>query len=95
MLITHPDYSHISPSANGIYAETPIWLVTGDPRSGDDVASVPTEPPQAGTESYLSKLPIVGEVIELGDKPIYADLVTAQSTSEERPTVEAKRMATF
>ena len=67
----------------------------GDPRSEEDKTLVPTEPHEVGMESYLSKLPVVGDVIEMGRDPIFADLVTARRTNEERPTAEVKRMATF
>ncbi|KAG8736935.1 hypothetical protein FRC10_008708 [Ceratobasidium sp. 414] len=38
VLIRHPNYNHISPSAPGIEGEAPVWVVTG-PRAGTEAAS--------------------------------------------------------
>lgn len=53
------------------------------------------DPQEVESQSYLSKLPIVGDTIDLGTDPICMDLATAKHTNDERPTLEAKRMATF
>ncbi|QRV75592.1 hypothetical protein RhiJN_03607 [Ceratobasidium sp. AG-Ba] len=41
VLIRHPNYTHLSPSAPGIEGEAPVWVVTG-PRIGTEPV-VPTE----------------------------------------------------
>ena len=89
---THPEYSHVSPSAVGIYGETPIWLVLGDPGT---LGSSSVTPEELQSQSYVSKLPITGDAIDLGPNPVYADLVTAVRTTQQRPTMEVTRMATF
>ncbi|KAG8692279.1 hypothetical protein FRC09_011335 [Ceratobasidium sp. 395] len=35
ILIRHPNYKHLSPSASGVEGEAPVWVVTG-PRAGTD-----------------------------------------------------------
>lgn len=90
--LTHPEYSHVSPSAAGIYGETPIWVVLGQP-SMSGSSSVATE--EIEIQSYMSKLPVSGDAIDLGDNPMYTDLVTGEISVQQRPTREAARMATF
>ncbi|PSR76747.1 hypothetical protein PHLCEN_2v8232 [Hermanssonia centrifuga] len=90
--ITHPDYSHISPSSvSGIYGETPIWMVLGHPRLPEESASASeesststqAEPPLS--DSYLSQLPVVGDVIPVvSDGAIYAGLATGGHTAKFR-----------
>ncbi|GJE88825.1 hypothetical protein PsYK624_049120 [Phanerochaete sordida] len=83
---THPEYQHISPSAPGIYAETPIWLVTGRPQLADaPLGDAPLD------DSYLQELPVVGNAIALGQDPLYADLTQGAYSSQERSS-EQKRM---
>lgn len=70
-------------------------MVTGDPKSANNSQPTPMDPQEVESQSYLSKLPIVGDTIDLGTDPICMDLATAKHTNDERPTLEAKRMATF
>ncbi|EKM51751.1 uncharacterized protein PHACADRAFT_31568 [Phanerochaete carnosa HHB-10118-sp] len=92
---THPEYSHISPSAPGIYAETPIWLVTGMPKSFGGEQPDRSQPGNPQDESYLRDLPIVGDAIPLGTDPLYADLGKGAYSVQERPALEAQRVVTF
>lgn len=89
---THPEYSHVSPSAAGIYGETPIWVVLGPPST---LGSSSVTPEELQSQSYVSKLPVSGDAIDLGDNAVYTDLVTAATSTQQRPTREAMRVSIF
>ena len=76
----HPEYSHISPSAASIYAETPIWTVLGKPvdTAGTEENSMNAGDKKQTSEQVLSQLPMKGQSI-----PVPEDAVRAEMTVDE------------
>ena len=83
---THPDYQHISPAAASIYAETPIWLVLGNPETVYPAADATIQ-----GEAALSELPVVGEAIPVDEFTIFSTPVTGRSTTKARPLLAGER----
>ncbi|KIJ42242.1 hypothetical protein M422DRAFT_68054 [Sphaerobolus stellatus SS14] len=77
VFLSHPDYSHISPSGPGIEGETPLWVVL-DPTPPEN-ARVPKTPRD------FSTIPIVGEVTDVGANPTLLPLVIGGASNIELP----------
>jgi len=91
LTITHPEYSHISPSGPGIQAETPLWIVTDAPLSHSSVSKSLQQP----TAADLTTLPVTGDVVEVGSDAVRAPLVIGKVTTTERPTWHTQRLSAF
>lgn len=90
---THADYSHISPSAVGIYAETPVWIVRAKPgQSGQgEVRDISGED---SSLDYLATLPIVGDTVPMTEGAVRATLAQGVSTTKSRPLPGEPRYGT-
>lgn len=94
---THPDYVHISPSAVGIYAETPLWIVLGRPadsEAGEKFSSGDTALHTSSDNDYLKKLPVVGDVLAVDENAVRADIARAGPTSKLRTAKDGPRYGT-
>jgi len=90
--ITHPEYSHISPSGPGIEGETPLWIVTDPPRTTSE-ASKGSETYNRETEKQdTTKLPITGKFVEAGEKPTIFPLAIGKPTKKDRPKLIGQRL---
>ncbi|KAJ7136645.1 hypothetical protein C8R44DRAFT_868775 [Mycena epipterygia] len=89
ILIKHPQYSHISPTATGIVAEVPVWYVLN--RFGH-LTEAQTEP---GAEAERAALPVKGTVIPVGEDAIRLPSSTGHVTTQKRPTSRVQRIAAF
>ncbi|KAJ7635040.1 hypothetical protein FB45DRAFT_479923 [Roridomyces roridus] len=89
ILIQHPQYSHISPSATGIIGEVPVWYTLNRfaHRSEGDVA--------AESRVDYTKLPIRGAEIPVGEGAVRLPLNMASVTTQKRPTYRLQRVAAF
>lgn len=87
---THPEYSHISPSATSIYAETPLWIVLGKSHKGVD-QSGPLDVAEDVESGYLSNLPVVGESPPDCKDAVRAAMARGGPTSKMRPIIEGPR----
>ncbi|KAJ7701178.1 hypothetical protein B0H17DRAFT_1327717 [Mycena rosella] len=76
LIITHPQYHHISPNATGLLAEFPVWYVL------DRFAHIPRD---------LAKLPVNGTTIPVGPDAIRAPVAVGAYTEEKRPTAKFTR----
>ena len=81
---THADYSHISPSAISIYAETPIWIVLAKPSQSDQAEAQETVT-QSSNLDYLATLPIVGDTIPVTGSTVRAAVAQGVYTTKARP----------
>ncbi|KAF8205329.1 hypothetical protein K438DRAFT_1818948 [Mycena galopus ATCC 62051] len=88
MLITHPQYSHVSPNATGLLAEFPIWYVF------DRFANLPPGS-GAGVKQDLSALPITGTALPMGPDAVRAPVSVGAATKEKRPTSKFTRYSAF
>lgn len=88
ILIMHPDYSHISPFAKGIQAETPLWIVTDPPRDTGDANPLftPVNPAQ---------IPKTGAAITVPAQAVRMPSVMGEATKETRPTFLGDRTWAF
>ncbi|KAJ7265952.1 hypothetical protein B0H12DRAFT_1100278 [Mycena haematopus] len=87
ILIKHPQYSHISPSATGIVAEVPVWYVL------NRFAHLAPGAPQA--EVDRATLPVKGAVIPVGGDAVRLPASEGHITTQKRPTFRAERVAAF
>ncbi|KAF7330893.1 hypothetical protein MVEN_02428800 [Mycena venus] len=87
ILIKHPQYSHISPSATGIIAEVPVWYVLN--RFGH------LAPDAAQNAVDHTTLPVKGAVIPVGDDAVRLPATVGHVTTQKRPTFRAQRVAAF
>jgi hypothetical protein len=87
LLIKHPQYSHISPSATGIIAEVPVWYVLN--RFGH------LAPGAAQEEADLGAFAIKGSVIPVGGDAVRIPSSVGHVTTQQRPTFRAQRVAAF
>ncbi|KAJ6569354.1 hypothetical protein B0H19DRAFT_1256998 [Mycena capillaripes] len=85
LLIRHPQYSHISPSATGIVAECPVLYVL------DRFAHLPPKPDAAKNQDFAA-LSVSGTVISLGPDAVRAPVRVGALTEERRPTSKFQRM---
>jgi hypothetical protein len=91
LIITHPQYAHISPNATGLLAEFPVWYVLDRfshlPPGGDTSG--------AGTAQNLSALPITGTALPVGPDTVRAPVSVGALTEEKRPTAKFTRYYAF
>jgi hypothetical protein len=81
VLIQHPDYSHISPGRqSGLVAETPLWIVTDEPKVDDTSDALWSRPKD------LVSMPKVGVAIPAPAGAHHRlPNVTGNATEERRP----------
>ncbi|KAJ6562569.1 hypothetical protein B0H19DRAFT_1260138 [Mycena capillaripes] len=91
LIITHPQYSHISPKATGIVAEFPIWYVL------DRFGHLPPGAAEVGADKPqdLGALPIIGTTIPVGPDTVRAPVRVGDHTTEKRPTAKFTRYYAF
>ncbi|KAF7360656.1 hypothetical protein MVEN_00797300 [Mycena venus] len=91
LIITHPQYSHISPNATGLLAEFPVWYVLD--RFGHLPPGAATS--GAGMPQDLSTLPINGTQLPVGPDAVRAPVSIGAPTEEKRPTAKFTRYYAF
>ncbi|KAF7344324.1 hypothetical protein MSAN_01913300 [Mycena sanguinolenta] len=91
LVITHPQYSHISPNATGLLAEFPVWYVFD--RFGYLPPGVATS--KAGVPQDLSALPNTGTALSMGPDAVRAPVSIGAVTEEKRPTAKFTRYFAF
>ncbi|KAJ6562575.1 hypothetical protein B0H19DRAFT_1260143 [Mycena capillaripes] len=91
LILTHPQYSHISPNATGIVAEFPIWYVL------DRFGHLPPGAAEMGADKPqdLGALPIIGTAIPVGPDTVRAPVRVGEHTTEKRPTAKYTRYYAF
>ncbi|KAJ7235996.1 hypothetical protein C8J57DRAFT_1728400 [Mycena rebaudengoi] len=93
ILIRHPQYLHISPSATGVIGEVPVWYVldrfAGGAPGGEGTGGA------SGGAVDLSALPIKGDTLQLPSNAVRLPLSIGTPTTEKRPTFRAQRVAAF
>ncbi|KAK7044429.1 hypothetical protein R3P38DRAFT_2878683 [Favolaschia claudopus] len=91
LVISHPQYSHISPNATGLLAEFPIWYVV------DRFSHLPPGVANAGAgkPQDFSKLPVTGTTISVGPDAVRAPVSVGVPTTEKRPTGKYTRYFAF
>ncbi|KAJ7143736.1 hypothetical protein C8R44DRAFT_864772 [Mycena epipterygia] len=91
LVITHPQYSHISPNATGLLAEFPVWYVI------DRFAHLPPAATRAKVQTIadLAALPVSGPAIPVGPNAVRAPLRVGEVTEEMRPTAKFTRYYAF
>ncbi|KAJ7485786.1 hypothetical protein FB451DRAFT_1392515 [Mycena latifolia] len=91
LVISHPQWAHISPNTMGVLAEFPIWYIL------NHFVHLPpgVAPGVAQTEADLAKLPITGTQILVGPDAIRAPLQVGAYTEERRPTAKFTRYYAF
>ncbi|KAK7039678.1 hypothetical protein R3P38DRAFT_3468419 [Favolaschia claudopus] len=91
LIISHPQYSHISPNATGLLAEFPIWYVV------DRFSHLPPGVANAGAgrPQDFSKLPVTGTTIAVGPDAVRAPVSVGVPTTEKRPTGKYTRYFAF
>ncbi|KAJ6586332.1 hypothetical protein DFH09DRAFT_255268 [Mycena vulgaris] len=90
LLIRHPQYAHISPSATGIVAEVPVWYVLN--RFG---RLEQTEDRATQTATERAALPVKGDELPVGEGAVRLPATTGHVTTQKRPTSRAQRVAAF
>ncbi|KAJ7485803.1 hypothetical protein FB451DRAFT_1432715 [Mycena latifolia] len=90
LLITHPQYAHISPSGTGILAEVPVWYVLN--RFGHLSAA---EAQAQQTEAQRAALPVKGDELVVGDGAMRLLAKVGHVTTQKRPTSGVQRVAAF
>jgi hypothetical protein len=88
LLITHPDYSHISPRATGIIAESPLWITTDPPRALD-------QPETPHTPFNPATIPKTGEAIGVPPDVVRFPSVTGNATEKRKPSTVSDRTWAF
>ncbi|KAJ7255818.1 hypothetical protein B0H12DRAFT_1112953 [Mycena haematopus] len=91
LVISHPQYAHISPNATGVLAEFPVWYVFD--RFGHLPPGVATS--KAGVPQNFSALPITGTALPMGADAVRAPVSVGAVTQEKRPTAKFTRYFAF
>ncbi|KAJ7707065.1 hypothetical protein B0H14DRAFT_3025674 [Mycena olivaceomarginata] len=91
LIITHPQYAHISPNATGLLAEFPVWYVL------DRLATCQPAETLRGQERRkgFSALPITGTALPVGPDTVRAPVSVGALTEEKRPTAKFTRYYVF
>ncbi|KAJ7701197.1 hypothetical protein B0H17DRAFT_1046185 [Mycena rosella] len=92
LLITHPQYAHISPSGTGVVAEVPVWYALN--RFGH-LKGADAQPQQPQTEAERAALPVKGAELAVGDGAVRMPTKMGQVTTQKRPTSRVQRVAAF
>lgn len=92
LVLSHPQYSHISPNATGILAEVPVWYVKD---RFAKFAGTRQALALANSQQDLASLPVEGDVIPIGSDAVRRPISMGEYTNEKRPTGQHQRLFAF